>query len=255
MTERLLVLAKAMPEASRKYEELVCVAGITDKGEWRRIYPIPWNVFWPNSGTSFRKKHWIEYELVDDKPSDHRPESRKIRPGTIRDCGEESFSVIEKMLEERVTTIEELMEKGHKAVSLGVVKPEVLGFQPIDNQQYEKVLDMTKQQTLFGGKAYKLDPPEHKYQYVFKDRPGETDKHTMLCEDWEAERLYSGCKKYLQEGKYKSMDEVHEKVSSKMLEIAQTGHSYFIVGTHYRFGTYVVVGVVYPKKSDMIKEA
>lgn len=39
MKERLLVLAKAAPEASKKYEELICVAGITEKGEWRRIYP------------------------------------------------------------------------------------------------------------------------------------------------------------------------------------------------------------------------
>ena len=55
MIERLLVLAKAIPEISSKYEHLVCVAGITDSGEWMRIYPIPWKVFWKNSRTNLKK--------------------------------------------------------------------------------------------------------------------------------------------------------------------------------------------------------
>lgn len=45
-TESTLVLAKAYPVVSSKYEELVCVAGITSTGQWRRLYPIPWEVFW-----------------------------------------------------------------------------------------------------------------------------------------------------------------------------------------------------------------
>ncbi|MDE1768833.1 MAG: hypothetical protein KGH67_04430 [Candidatus Micrarchaeota archaeon] len=49
MKEKLLVLAKAAPEISSKYEHLVCVAGITESGEWRRIYPIPWKIFWESS--------------------------------------------------------------------------------------------------------------------------------------------------------------------------------------------------------------
>jgi len=84
MIERLLVLAKAAPEVSSKYEHLICVAGITDKGEWRRIYPIPWKIFWSMSGQNFKKKSWIQYELESDKPSDFRPESRKIKFETIR---------------------------------------------------------------------------------------------------------------------------------------------------------------------------
>ena len=252
MKERLLVLAKAAPEASAKYQELICVAGITDKGEWRRVYPVPWEVFWGRSGKKFSKKQWIEYELVDDSPSDHRPESRKIKPNSIRALEEEEFANIEKMLSERVTTIEDLMKEGSKKVSLGVVKPEILDFLPMDNSQYKKVLEMGKQTTLHGGKAYRLEPPEYKYQYVFKDVPGEERAHKMLCEDWELERLYSGCKKRFQENKYSSMEVVHEKVQDKMLNgITKYEHVYFIVGTHVKFGTYLIVGVVYPRKADI----
>ena len=55
MRERLLILAKAAPETSKKYESLVCVAGITDSGEWRRVYPLPWKMFWESSGRNFKK--------------------------------------------------------------------------------------------------------------------------------------------------------------------------------------------------------
>ena len=52
----MLVLAKAYPIISRKYEHLVCIAGITEAGEWRRIYPVPWDVFWSGKETKFKKK-------------------------------------------------------------------------------------------------------------------------------------------------------------------------------------------------------
>ena len=251
MKERLLVLAKAAPEASKKYQELICIAGITDKGEWRRIYPVPWEIFWGSRKTKFKKKTWIEYELEGSNSSDHRPESRKIKCNTIKVLKGESFSNIEKMLLKRITTIKSLEKRGHITVSLGVIKPEIIDFQPMDNKKYEKVLGMGKQKTLFGKKAYRLEPPEYKSQYIFIDETGEKP-HKMLCEDWEIERLYSSCKKYFKEGKYKSMDEVHEKVKDKMLnKITQYGHTYFIVGTHYRFNTYDIVGVIYPKKGDV----
>ena len=48
------------------------------------------------------------------------------------------------------------------------------------------------------------------------------------------------------------MDEVHEKVKDKMFhKIAGHGHFYFVVGTHFRFGTYIVVGVLYPREDEI----
>ena len=62
MKEKLLVLAKAAPEASKKYEELVCVAGITDKGNGENI-SNPLGNIWKTNDNKFKKKQWIEYEL------------------------------------------------------------------------------------------------------------------------------------------------------------------------------------------------
>ena len=59
--EKLLVLAKASPTVSKKYEHLVCVGGLTEANEWRRIYPVPWKFFF---GGGFKKKSWIEYGRI-----------------------------------------------------------------------------------------------------------------------------------------------------------------------------------------------
>jgi hypothetical protein len=39
--ERILVTVRTYPNLSTKYIETVCTGGINDKGEWRRLYPVP----------------------------------------------------------------------------------------------------------------------------------------------------------------------------------------------------------------------
>ncbi len=41
--KRVLVTVKAYPEKSKKYGEVVCTIGLTEEGEWIRLYPIPFN--------------------------------------------------------------------------------------------------------------------------------------------------------------------------------------------------------------------
>ena len=41
-TEKILILAKTYPSPSAKYGETSCIAGITDRAEMRRIYPVPY---------------------------------------------------------------------------------------------------------------------------------------------------------------------------------------------------------------------
>ncbi len=225
---------------------------LTDKGEWRRIYPVPWEAFWKEQATRFKKKQWIEYELESEKPSDYRPERRKVKWETIRVLGEAPYAQINGLLGNRVTTIEELESNGPKIKSLGAVKPmQVVDFLPMDNQQYEKQVYKQAQQTLNGKSAVKLEIPAYKYQYVFKDDVSGRE-HRMLCEDWEVGELYRHCEDYHKKGKYANEAEVQAKVREKMMGLlAGKPDCYFIVGSHSVFPTYMIVGVVYPKKSDI----
>ena len=43
--KRVLVTVTAYPEKSKKYGQVVCTIGLTEEGDWIRLYPVPFNVF------------------------------------------------------------------------------------------------------------------------------------------------------------------------------------------------------------------
>jgi len=250
MKEKTLILAKASPVVSKKYESLVCVGGITEKEEWRRIYPVPWACFWKGKDTCFKKKSWIEYELKNNLPSDHRKESRKIIFESIHPLKEESYKQIREILQKKLTTIEELEKKSHKEVSMGVIKPELIDFieEDANNEKFKK---RKSQKTLDMTDAVKIDIAEKKYSYRFKCGHPNCRGHKMMCEDWELGELYRHCEDYRKKGKYKDSKEVFDKIKKRMFfEMLNKKELYFIVGTHFIHPTYMIIGVVYPKKTD-----
>jgi len=242
----MLVLAKAAPVTSTKYRYLVCVAGITETGEWRRIFPVPWDIFVGSGDIKFKKKQWIEYELREDKSPDGRPESRKIKPETITPLHEESFRTIKKMLDERLTTMEELQSKKRHECTLGVVKPKIIDMVWTDRiEQVEKAENVKKQMTLDGKPISILEPFDKKFQYIFKCSPSCPKEHKIMCEDWEIEELYRKLKR-----KY-DINTACEIVKNKFTkDIYYEGLTYFIMGTHAIWNTWLIVSVIYPKKSE-----
>lgn len=245
MKERLLVLAKASPIESHKYKYLVCVAGITENGEWRRIFPIPWDTFRGNNDKKFKKKMWIEYELRDNKSPDGRPESRKIKGNTIQPLYEESYNKINKMLKERLTNLEELQNKKRGECSLGVIKPMVEKMVWVDKKE-EDCKNNNIQLTLEGLQTIKLEPMDKKFQYVFRCSPSCPKKHKIICEDWELEELYRKLKKNYNDEKI-----ICKNVVDKFMSILDSEYSYFIVGTHNVYNTWLIISVIYPKKKDI----
>ena len=250
MEEKLLVLAKASPVVSKKYESLVCIGGITNNGKWRRIYPVPWECFWKTSPTAFKKKSWIQYELIDNNPSDHRVESRKINFKSIKPLEEEKYKKIRELIQQNLTTLEDLQSKSHREVSLGIIKPEIIDFIE-EEADTEKLRNKKAQKTLDMKDAVPIDIAEKKYSYKFKCGHPNCKGHKLLCEDWELGELYRSCKDYLKRGKYKDENELFQKIKNKMFdEMKKKEEIFFVVGTHYRFDTYIIIGILYPKKSD-----
>lgn len=247
MREELLVLAKAYPTISSKYELLVCVAGITADGKWRRIYPIPWEIFSKFSDTKFKKKQWISYKLKEDKPSDRRPESRKINFNSIEVLCEEKYKKIKKMLDERLTTLEDLQNQDESKNSLGVIKPEIHDFIWSEWDYYAGIERKQSQTTLDGKKAVRIDFPDRKFQYVFKCCPECPKEHTIMCEDWELGMLYLKMKQNHGE------DVAPQKVKNKFFRyLPKLKHIYFVLGTHNRYpNTWLIISVIYPRKEDL----
>ena len=85
MKEKILVTVKTYPNLSRKYRETVCVAGINEKGEWRRLFPIPFRQL-PFT-KKFKRYDWIEVETTKAKEKLMRKESYHVDPDTIKIIG------------------------------------------------------------------------------------------------------------------------------------------------------------------------
>lgn len=83
----VLITVMTYPHPSKGYQELICTAGITEQGEWIRLYPIDYR-YRPRK-QQFRKYQWIEVELLHQPfNNDRRKESRKPILETIRILGE-----------------------------------------------------------------------------------------------------------------------------------------------------------------------
>jgi hypothetical protein len=78
-TKRILILVKTYPTLSKKYDELVCTAGITEDGKWVRLYPIEFRKL--PYDKQYKKYDWVETE-AGRNTSDFRKES--FRP--MGDC-------------------------------------------------------------------------------------------------------------------------------------------------------------------------
>ena len=122
MKEKILILVRAMPEENRKHTHNVCVARINEKGEWRRLYPFQF--IYGKKDIDFKKKDWIEAELAEPT-NDKRNESRRVRSHKNLHQPVEDREIL-KVIKPHISSIKEL---GDNKASLGVIKPEIVGFE------------------------------------------------------------------------------------------------------------------------------
>ena len=71
---RVLITARTYPTPVRRGVEVSCTGGITESGEWIRLFPVPYRFL--SLDKRFRKYQWIEANVA--KSSDLRPESFQI---------------------------------------------------------------------------------------------------------------------------------------------------------------------------------
>lgn len=138
--KRVLITVKAYPLPSRTYTELVCTAGITDEGEWIRIYPVPFR-FLADKG-KYSKYQWVDLNLKKAS-KDFRPESYSLVDTSLEDMDiietvdtSKKWSKRKKLVLEEgpkvYTSMTELIEdsKDPKNVSLATFKPaKITGFE------------------------------------------------------------------------------------------------------------------------------
>lgn len=256
MKKRVLVIAKAEPSPSKKYGASVCTAGITEEGEFIRLYPIPFRVFCDRE-TRFNRYDWIEADC-EKSSDDRRKESYKVKSETIKVVGSinTDFNWAERsryVLPLRSKNFSELNESG---ASLGLVRPsEVLGLirtKPSDgplgndvknNRKAMQMMFDTEHEATHLRPVPVINEIDTYYRYRFKCKDEETI-HEIMCEDWE---LYESTRSW--KDRYGTDDAVWEKICEKFFSVFTSKHDlHFFVGTHFQWRTWVIIGIYYPPK-------
>jgi hypothetical protein len=211
--ERILILAKTYPSPSAQYVETSCVAGISQNGLMRRLFPVPFRMV--EDGQQFKKWQWIDVR-VEKANKDHRPESHRIYVDTIK-CGDvidtrkawvNRWEWLDKMPTfDSFDAIDAARLK--YGVSLALLRPKrLLSLDIVEarnpdwtDEEREKLLQEQMQGNLFSEeeerkqvKQLRKVPFDYYYRYLCGMPDGEKEhKHKIV--DWEASALFWNCRR------------------------------------------------------------
>jgi hypothetical protein len=257
---KVLITVKTYPIPSAKYDELSCTAGVTEDGEFIRLYPInyrdlPWN-------QQFKKYQWIEVMAEKHTGRDFRKESWRPNSATVRLLGGQigtgrggDWSERGKyVLKNLAASMEELRDRQESdATSLGIFRPrEVMDLvvTPDAAEWKASFLDELRQARLWENRRQSREPPRKvpwRFQYRFRcDDERCTGRHSMTIEDWEVGALYW---RLVDQGA--TAEEAADRVKYKFLDeiCAPEKETYFYVGTVLRYPkSWVVIGTFYPRR-------
>ncbi|MGD0832093.1 MAG: hypothetical protein ABR907_14210 [Terracidiphilus sp.] len=248
----MLITVMTYPHPSQRHQELVCTAGITDTGEWVRLYPIDYR-YRPNH-QQFKKYQWIKIGLAQRGfGNDDRKESRQPDLDSIQILAEPlSTSASWAARRAIIDPLPHYTRRGLEALydadrtSLGIVKPvEILDLtiEETDRNwksEWQAVLD---QFNLFYGEPKGLMNLPFKFSYVFRCSDTGDKPHTAMIEDWELGVLF--LKEVERLG---SEHAAAQSVKKKYLHeiCGTTRDTRFFMGTVFSYNTWVVVGIFWP---------
>lgn len=248
---RVLIAVMTYPHPSGSHQELVCTAGITDKNEWVRLYPIDYR-YQPHD-RQFRKYQWVEVALEErGQGKDGRKESRKPQLDSLRICGEplstenewrDRRSIIDSMPHSTVAELEAAYEADK--TSLGIVRPKRvmdLKIELADPEWKPEWQILFQQMTLFGPPQKPLAKLPFKWSYVFQCEDGV--EYTRMIEDWELGVLFLKLRDQMDENK--AAEAVKEKFLGELC--ASSRDTRFFMGTVFPYNTWIVLGVFWPPR-------
>lgn len=263
--ERILILAKTYPSPSAQYVETSCVAGISQDGSMRRLYPVPFRMI--EEGQQFKKWQWIDVR-VEKANKDHRPESHKLYVDTIT-CGD----VIDTRREwasrwewlDKIPAFDsfDAIESGRLSdgLSIALLRPKrLLGLeitkarsQDWTEEEKEKLMREQMQGDLFSEaeakrqvKELRKVPFDFYYRYVCDTPEGEKEhKHKIV--DWEAGALFWNCRRdHRVDWEAPFRAKLEGQLGGKDLM--------FLMGNQHRFqDQWLIISLVYPPKRKPVE--
>ncbi|WP_319591624.1 hypothetical protein [uncultured Draconibacterium sp.] len=267
---KVLICVKTYPSLSEKYDELVCTAGLTEQGEWIRIFPVPFRKL--NYESQYEKWRWIELDLVrntkDFRPESYRPKNIEKEIKIHDKVDSKHWSLRRKLVLNDVhTNLSELITKAKDKsdrTSLAILKPkEVLDFlwEKCDDEWPKKKIDAIIARQAQGSlfdiedtraifKVVKKLPYKFKYKFITDD----DKERTIMIEDWELGALFWKCLKLTNGDEERACMMVKNKYFDWMYKKRDL---FFFMGTtlaHHATGKspFLIIGTFYPPKIDQL---
>jgi hypothetical protein len=250
--KRVLITVRTYPVPSLKSIEASCTAGITDNGQWMRLFPVPYRQM--DQEHRFSKWDWIDVNVT--KAGDNRPESYKLDPNSIQigqhlgtaDGWRARRRVIDPLKGLTMCALRKLRD-AQEYPTLGVIRPfriNRLIIQPTSTSWTAAELDRLKQDDLFlkaPAKILEKIPFDFKYDFHCGDM--NCTGHTMMCTDWEMGEAYRRWRDDYGADWEKAF---RNKFETEMIERFDT---HFFIGTvHQHPGSWIIVGLFYPPKRE-----
>lgn len=244
-TKRVYVLVKAYPQPSVQYQETVCCAGITEAGEFVRLFPIRYRRLKP-------EQRFERYDLIEvrgDRPrQDSRPESFHVDESSIKILrsgtgtrADTKHKIWLPYVSRSLDALHDANERG-KGVSLGIVKPDPdsikFGWEPhaklgAGEREISKALHL--QTSLIEDPLKALPAPEFAFTYRYKSagRKSEGKIH-----DWEVQAAYAAYKR--QYG-----NQALEKLRDQYERVMAAQHLHLFLGTMQQHpAQFIIVGLL-----------
>ena len=186
-TERVVILVKAAPHPSRRYQETVCCAGVTLEGEWRRLYPIRFRHL---GDAKFTRWQIVDYKWHRPR-DDLRKESRRVEEQSLKITGELPRSKHAPFLDPLLRS--SCAEAARLGESLTLVRPKNLNFRWRRKSDAEVAgekaafVAASAQGSLLDEPLKAFEPCPFHLRMGFNDAGG---KHGMTCGDWETSATF-----------------------------------------------------------------
>ena len=227
-TSEAIILVKASPQVGKKHGETVCCAGVSDAGEWVRLYPVTFRTL--DQASRFRR--WDRIRFRWQKPKDDpRPESLRVDHQSIEIIGElkqkERHNFLQRI---EVSSINKVKAESK---TLALLRPRDLKFsieKKSDDalvEEKRKFAESAAQADMFNSSPlipYDPCPYVFKYSYVTDD-----GERMGTCQDWETDAtFYNWSRHYGEQKALENMQRVFgEEYPSKGMVFAMGTHSLY----------------------------
>lgn len=242
---------RTYPVPAKKGVEVSCTAAITNKGEWLRLFPVPYRRL--NASQKFSKYQWINVGVT--KAADPRPESHRISQETIEiqspvlstvNGWQARKDVIFPLKADSMCALRRQRDE-HGSPTLGIFKPAELRrliIKPTAPIWTQAELEIMRQGDLFESEpADELEKIPFDFSYEFRCADATCNGHTMKCTDWEMGQSWRKWRTEYGEDWEQAFRQKYE------LEMRDRFDTHFYAGTiHQHPKEWIVVGLFYPPK-------